>query len=476
MSNSSLICPECQEHYTGPVPVAHCPGCNFSFQVCDHYFLTSFVAELTCGNIYSAIDDRNGTEVEIELLSLSDSADWEERDTVERRTRMLQGLSHPNLPKILDFKRDRSERLWTIREPLRDSTLEDRINAHSRRLGPHELHHFLKAMLNLLDFLHTRIPPLLHYDIQPSNILFRTQKDWDPVLVGFDISLLSEGSCLLTDLGYHPPEQSATDSVTPQANLYSIGALILFIITHTHPDELPKKRGKIDSKTILSELDERVRETALKILASKPSARFKTAQEALNYLNPPRSAQPKPRSEQQPSSEEPLIKSRGIFSSIFLNLLVLSLGMGGFITLGLSFSEMSEITSDKPKTTKKGSLSSSKNPKTINKTSDPLKDQIDTPNNNHTRQTDNSSPISDNLTFGDQKGSFSTSNRCTIRSSPAGASILTSTKKLGTTPVILKNLTFPLKFTLSRSGYKAVTVTINPYNFSPCEISVILPN
>ena len=42
-----------------------------------------------------------------------------------------------------------------------------------------------EELLSLLSMLHTQSPPILHRDIRPENILFRSAKDWSPVLVDF---------------------------------------------------------------------------------------------------------------------------------------------------------------------------------------------------------------------------------------------------------------------------------------------------
>ncbi len=71
---------------------------------------------------------------------------------------------------------------------VRSHDLRLRAGMHDWRSMEVSLNNLLEdqSLLGIVDFFHTRQPPILHRDIKASNIMFRGAEDWRPVIVDFD--------------------------------------------------------------------------------------------------------------------------------------------------------------------------------------------------------------------------------------------------------------------------------------------------
>ena len=259
------------------------------------------------GIVYEAlrIDDR--TRVTVKLLSLGQGGSWQERELFERGAHVLQGLDHPGLPRVYDFEQDSDGRLVLVREALEGGTLEERIRG-GRRLTGQELRHLLVKSLELLGYLEDLVPAVIHRDIKPANIMFRSSHDWEPVLIDFDTVSAPEahhqGLTIVVSPGYTAPEQLAGGAV-PASDLYSLGATMLFVVTHEHADELPHRDGRFDVDDALSAVPENVRRVLLGLVEPTLERRFHSARDALAALHtrPPRTLSP-PSPEPHPREED----------------------------------------------------------------------------------------------------------------------------------------------------------------------------
>src|SRR5262249_23058577 len=152
----------------------------------------------------------------------------------------------PALPKVYAFEQDDAGRLLLVREAFDGGTVEERILGEERRLEPRLVRHLLERLLGLFSYLQELVPPVLHRDVKPPNIMFRAATDWEPVLVDFDSVALPDsrrsGLTIVGTPGYAAPEQFAGEC-SPASDLYGVGATMIFVVTHAEPDRLPRLEG-----------------------------------------------------------------------------------------------------------------------------------------------------------------------------------------------------------------------------------------
>jgi serine/threonine protein kinase len=153
-----------------------------------------------------------------------------------------------------------------------------------------------ERLLECVNYIHSLRPPIIHRDINPRNVIVR--EDGSVFLVDFGgvqdalrVAASSSHTVIGTP-GYMPMEQFV-GRATVRSDLYACAATILFLLTHTDPQDLPVKDMKIDVPSIID-----VSPGLAAILGSwlepDESKRSLTVDTALRYLRgeAPRDAAP----------------------------------------------------------------------------------------------------------------------------------------------------------------------------------------
>jgi len=134
------------------------------------------------GPIYEAQDElsRNaGSEhfAAVQLIDEKISSRPGFGDDFERGAVELQGLSHPNIVKLLEYGRDRN-RFYLVNELLESASLRFVLN-DVNALPPEEMTAVLRAVGDALQYLHAK--GIVHGNLRPENVL---------VTFGYDVKLL----------------------------------------------------------------------------------------------------------------------------------------------------------------------------------------------------------------------------------------------------------------------------------------------
>lgn len=296
--SSTVDCPYCDAPLD-PMQDA-CAACGGSMWIAGRFRIESMRGHGRTGAVYSALAWPDQTRVAVKVLSLS-RADWKSAELFERGARALQGLQHRAVPQVYELSRDeRFGRLMLVREYLDDDTLEERVKG-GRHIDADSFRALLIGLLELARYLHGLVPPLLHRDIRPSNIMFRSYESWEPVLVDFDaMSGPERGDDTLHvagTSGYAPPEQLVGDAV-PASDLYAIGLTLVFVATHTEPESLRLEHRRDGERFaldgMLDALEPPVRELLTRLVERDPARRPQSAAEALALLELPAHSRPEP--------------------------------------------------------------------------------------------------------------------------------------------------------------------------------------
>ncbi len=150
---------------------------------------------------------------------------------------MLKSLHHKYLPQVYDFFQEKSD-VYTVLDYIEGSDLASYV--HSGYRIPEDL--IIKWLLQLtevLEYLHTNNPPIIHSDIKPSNIIITP--DMDVCLIDFNISM-SDGSATTSGItpSFSSPEQIAQSMGYPvpvdsRTDIYSLGATFFQVMTLNTP-------------------------------------------------------------------------------------------------------------------------------------------------------------------------------------------------------------------------------------------------
>lgn len=143
----------------------------------------------------------------------------------------LQNLDHPGVPAFLEEYRDETGR-YIIREYIAGRTLMDYGREH--RFEEREIIGLGIELCDILQYLHTQKPPVIHRDIKPQNIVLK--EDGGVCLIDFGISRLfreTDGTdtvfCGTKD--YAAPEQYGYMQTGVYSDIYSLGIVLTWMLT-----------------------------------------------------------------------------------------------------------------------------------------------------------------------------------------------------------------------------------------------------
>ncbi len=291
------------------------------------------------GEIFLARDEKAKglDDKEVVVKRLTPRGTWKSFELFERETKVLSQLRHPGVPRYFATVEEPPGTFNLVMQRMPGENLRD--FAKRRRLSETELRDVLIRCLEILDYLHTRTPPVVHRDIKPSNIL-RAPNDGRCSLVDFggvlDAAREKGGSTIVGTFGYMAPEQLHGQAV-PATDIYALGATIVALASGVEPEDVPRKGLKMDLEKHLPGLDPAFRQALIAMTDPDPDHRPQRAREVVALLAkakpPKKGAASKALVAQGPKDVAP----RRMFSDVqeplgtLLRIGVLGFGFGGWV-------------------------------------------------------------------------------------------------------------------------------------------------
>ena len=226
----------------------------------------------------------------VKRFRVADVADWKRVELFEREARVLAALQHPAIPRFLETgaAADGTER-WIAMELVEGEPLSRRIGLPS---SVAQLARWFDEALAVLDYLHSRVPPVLHRDLKPHNMIVRP--DGSLALVDFGsvrVALAPEGSSTVVGtFGYLAPEQ-LHGAASPSSDLYALGVTMIALATGIEATQLPRRGLRIDAEALLAKFpDRRLAEVWARLIEPDPDKRPADVAAVRALLRPPAAA------------------------------------------------------------------------------------------------------------------------------------------------------------------------------------------
>lgn len=153
---------------------------------------------------------------------------------------LLASLHHPRLPRVVDFF-ECEGREYLVMDLVAGRDLR-RVLEEDGPPAPDVALRWAISVLEVLEYLHSRTPPVVVRDLKPSNLVLTPAGE--VVLVDFGIArTLQPGTRTATlatgvgSPGYAPPEQYARGNTDPRSDLYALGATLYHLLTGREPVE-----------------------------------------------------------------------------------------------------------------------------------------------------------------------------------------------------------------------------------------------
>lgn len=144
---------------------------------------------------------------------------------------ILKALSHPGLPRFVE-EYENEDYLCMVREYVEGTPL-DRYVAQ-RKPGQEKTVGLAVSLCDILTYLHSRTPPVIHRDIKPKNIIVDRQGElW---LIDFGISRVFdpnkvEDTVSCGTRNFSAPEQYGYAQTDARADVFSLGILLGWLLT-----------------------------------------------------------------------------------------------------------------------------------------------------------------------------------------------------------------------------------------------------
>ncbi len=157
-------------------------------------------------------------------------------------SKILKTLNHPCIPIIYDIE-ESTEYTYIIEEYIEGQSLKEYRQNHIY-ISQEKIIKYGIQICELIEYLHTRTPPILYLDLKPDNIIV---KDNTLKLVDFGTAIylkdVEQRKYLLGTVGYASPEQYFNKNIDVRSDIYSIGMILYFLITGIAFNNKDKKKN-----------------------------------------------------------------------------------------------------------------------------------------------------------------------------------------------------------------------------------------
>lgn len=251
------------------------------------YVVVNEVGQGSTGRVFLSHDPYYGRDVAIKLYN----AQTEEDDDKARVTRkmffneaqMTGRLQHPNILPIYDAGEENGC-YYVVTEHVHGARTLSAYTKPDNLLRIDDVVEIIFKAAKALHYAHNR--GVIHRDIKPSNIMLTL--DNDVRIIDFGIAIVKDSTIsriegIAGSPSYMSPEQVQSAEITPQSDLYSLGAVMYELLTGFRPfrgNNLSRLLHQIvyatpaPIHTLRSEVSEELEELVAKALQKDPAHRF----------------------------------------------------------------------------------------------------------------------------------------------------------------------------------------------------------
>lgn len=249
----------------------------------DRYQLQTVLQQREHTTTWEAFDQQEQQPVIVKILNMDQLQDWQAYELFEREALALKALSHPGIPRLIDFFQAEQQAV-VVQQRITGETLRSRIDkrwklteAQARALATQALH--------ILSTVHAADPPLVHRDLKPENIML---DDADRLYI-IDFGAVRQSTTsqhtVAGSFSYMAPEQLGGNAI-PASDLYGLGMTLIELLSGSPLAELPREGLYVKFHEALN-VSEGFKRWLDHMIAPYAVQRFTSAQVALEGLEKP---------------------------------------------------------------------------------------------------------------------------------------------------------------------------------------------
>ena len=192
--------------------------------------------------VYLAMNEKANKQWAIKEVRKDGVKDFEiVKQGLVAETDLLKKLSHPSLPSIID-EIEGPDTFLIVMDYIQGNPLSKALEEYGAQPQEYVIE-WAKQLCDVLEYLHTRTPPIIYRDMKPANIMLKP--DGNICLIDFGTARefkeknLADTTCLGT-VGYAAPEQfGGMGQTDARTDIYCLGATLYHLVTGRNPCDPP---------------------------------------------------------------------------------------------------------------------------------------------------------------------------------------------------------------------------------------------
>lgn len=242
------------------------------------------------GSVYEARDMRLDKRVAVKEVLEKHQYDDRVIRRFEREAKLLSQLRHSTLPDVTDYFTEHNT-AYLVMEYIAGEELNEYLKRQPhQRCTEAEALKIISPILDAVEYLHTRPPPVIHRDIKPHNIRITT--DGSVFLVDFGLAKIfdaenaGETTMVATSGPYSPPEQFSGKN-DMRSDLYSLGATLYRMLAGEPPLMALERHGGdklVPLRNLNPGVSGQIEHIITRLLAMNPSKRYQSVAELRHDL------------------------------------------------------------------------------------------------------------------------------------------------------------------------------------------------
>ena len=216
----------------------------------NRYLIKRSIGQGGMGAVYEALDQRfDGIVAVKETLHTDEQA----RKAFEREARLLYGLRHPALPRVIDhFLEDDGQ--FLVMDYIQGDDLEKARQQNGGKFDTARVLAWADRLLEALEYLHSQQPPIIHRDIKPQNLKLTPRGE--VILLDFGLAKGSTAQATHNTTGasivgytpnYAPLEQIRGAGTDARSDVFSLAATMYILLTGMIPPDVITRVAEVHS-------------------------------------------------------------------------------------------------------------------------------------------------------------------------------------------------------------------------------------
>ncbi|HOG45900.1 MAG TPA: serine/threonine-protein kinase [Anaerolineae bacterium] len=232
-------------------------------------------------DVFKVFDTQEGVPRAMKLITPATGRDPKALQQFQSEGRWLRELDHPNIVKCYDVGVE-EDRQFIIMDYVEGQTLDDLITRRRREIPLETRLRIFLCVCSAAEYLHNQ--GILHRDLHPGNVLVGGADLETVRLTDFGLATMMDregvgkSSRINGRENYIPPEVIARRKETVASEVYSLGAMLCFVLSGwPHPDAALRRELGSPEYLGLGEVIERA-------LSNDPAARYQRVTELIHDI------------------------------------------------------------------------------------------------------------------------------------------------------------------------------------------------